>query len=52
MLKEILKIDSAETVETKPVITDTSTCKQDSYGPALQQRQTKKMGMYNSVGVF
>ncbi|XP_048361506.1 5'-3' exoribonuclease 1-like [Sphaerodactylus townsendi] len=46
MLKEILKIDSSDTAETKPVINETSTCKQDSYGPASQHRHTKKMAAF------
>ncbi|XP_015268972.1 PREDICTED: 5'-3' exoribonuclease 1 [Gekko japonicus] len=48
MLKEILKIDSSDTAETKPVINEasTTTCKQDSYGPASQQRHTKKMAAF------
>lgn len=54
MLKEMLKIDSSDTAETKPVANDASTsvCKQDSFGPASQQRHTKKMGMYKNVGFF
>ncbi|XP_054839659.1 5'-3' exoribonuclease 1 isoform X2 [Eublepharis macularius] len=48
MLKEILKIDGSDTAETKPVFNEvsTSTCKQDSYGPASQQRHTKKMAAF------
>lgn len=54
MLKEILKIDSSDTAEAKPVTNElsTSTCRQDSYGPASQQKHKKKIGMYSSLIPF
>lgn len=49
MLKEILKIDGSDTTDAKTATNEV--LRQDSCGPALQHRHTKKMGMYRSLSV-
>ncbi|XP_066475820.1 5'-3' exoribonuclease 1 isoform X2 [Tiliqua scincoides] len=48
MLKEILKIDGSDTADAKMATNEvsTSTFRQDSCGPALQHKHTKKMAAF------